>query len=161
MDKERIRAIVICLFSNGDRILVSEAYDSSKGDYFCRPLGGGIEFGEQSRDAMLREIREEISAEVEKLELVGVLENIFIYEGAQGHEIVFVYDAELKDRGLYERGEIQGYEAEIDARFVARWQSLEEIRLNNIRLVPEALADLLRGWNSQESMIERRAQHNE
>ena len=145
MDKERIRPIVICLFSNGDRILVSEAYDSSKGDYFCRPLGGGIEFGEHSRDAMLREIREEIGAEVEKLELVGVLENIFIYEGAQGHEIVFVYDAEFKDRRMYERGEIEGYEVEIDAEFVARWQSPEEIKLKNIRLVPEGLADLLRG----------------
>jgi ADP-ribose pyrophosphatase YjhB (NUDIX family) len=109
-------------------------------------LGGGIGFGERSRDALLREIREEIGAEVEKLELVGVLENIFIYEGAQGHEIVFVYDAEFKDRGMYERGEIQGYEVETDAGFVARWQSPEEIKLKNIRLVPEGLADLLRGW---------------
>ena len=147
MDKERIRPIVICLFSNGDRILVSEAYDSAKGDYFCRPLGGGIEFGEHSRDAMLREIREEIGAEVEKLEMVGVLENIFLYEGAQGHEIVFVYDTEFKDRGMYERGEIHGYEMEIDAGFVARWLSPEEIKLKNIRLVPEGLADLLRSWD--------------
>jgi len=143
MDQARIRPIVICLFRNGDRIMVSEAYDSSKGEYFCRPLGGGIEFGEHSRDAMLREIEEEIGAEVEKLELVGVLENIFIYEGAQGHEIVFVYDAEFKDRGMYERSEIQGYRMEIDAGFVARWQSLEEIRGKNTRLVPEGLADLL------------------
>jgi ADP-ribose pyrophosphatase YjhB (NUDIX family) len=143
MDKARIRPIVICLFRDGDRILVSEAYDSSKGDYFCRPLGGGIEFGEHSRDAMLREIREEIGAEVERLELVGVLENIFIYEGAQGHEIVFVYDGEFKDRGMYERGEIQCYEMELDAGFVARWLSLEEIRGRNTRLVPEGVADLL------------------
>lgn len=149
MDKGRIRPIVICLFRRGDRILVSEAYDSSKGDYFCRPLGGGIEFGEHSRDAMLREIREEIGAEVENLELVGVLENLFVYEGAQGHEIVFVYDAEFKDRAVYESGEIQGYEVELDAGFVARWQSPEEIQLRNIRLVPEGLADLLRGGIGQ------------
>jgi ADP-ribose pyrophosphatase YjhB (NUDIX family) len=143
MDDALIRPIVICLFRNGDRILVSEAYDSSEGDYFCRPLGGGIEFGERSRDAMLREIREELGAEVEKLELVGVLENIFIYEGARGHEIVFVYDAQFKDRGMYERGEVQGYRMEIDAGFVAGWQSPEEIRGKNTRLVPEGLADLL------------------
>jgi len=145
MDKERIRPIVICLFRHGGRILVSEAYDSSKGDYFCRPLGGGIEFGEHSRDAVLREIREEVGAEVENLKLVGVLENIFVYEGAQGHEIVFVYDAEFKDRAIYGRGEIQGYQAEADAGFVARWRSPEEMKLQGIRLVPEGLADLLRG----------------
>lgn len=143
MDKARIRPIVICLFRNGDRILVSEAYDSAKGDFFCRPLGGGIEFGERSRDALMREIREELGAEVEKLELVGVLENVFMYEGAQGHEIVFVYDAEFKDRGMYERGGLQGYRAEAGDGFVAVWQSPEEIRAKNARLVPEGLADLL------------------
>ena len=143
MDKERIRPIVICLFRNGHRILVSEAYDSSKGDYYCRPLGGGIEFGEHSRDAMLREVREEIGAEVENLELIGVLENIFIYEGQRGHEVVFVYDAEFIDKSLYERNELHGYESEIDANFVARWQSVEEIKQSNVRLVPETLIGLL------------------
>jgi len=143
MDKARIRPIVICLFRDSDRILVSEAFDSSEGVYFCRPLGGGIEFGEHSRDALLREIREEIGAEVERLELIGVLENIFTYEGAPGHEIVFVYDGEFRDRSVYERGEVQGYRAETDTGFVARWRSPEEMRRSNIRLVPEGLAGLL------------------
>ena len=143
MDKERIRPIVICLFRDGNRILVSEAYDSSKGDYYCRPLGGGIEFGEHSRDAMLREIREEIGAEVENLELVGVLENIFIYEGQRGHEVVFVYDAEFIDKSLYKKNELPGYEREIDINFVARWQSVEEMNQSKVRLVPEALIGLL------------------
>ena len=144
MDKERIRPIAICLFRRGRRILVNEAYDSSKGDYFCRPLGGGVEFGEHSRDAVRREIREEVGAEVERLELVGVLENIFTYEGAPGHEVVFVYDAEFVDKSLYERDEIQGYETEIGAGFVARWRTPEEINRGNVRLVPEKLTDLLR-----------------
>ena len=143
MDDARIRPIVICLFRDGDRVLVSEAYDSSEGVYFCRPLGGGIEFGEHSRDALLREMREELGAEVEKLELVGVLENVFTYEGARGHEIVFVYDGEFKDRRVYEGGEVQGYRAETDDGFVARWRSPEEIKGMNARLVPEGLAALL------------------
>ena len=125
MDDASIRPIVICLFRHGDRLLVSEAYDSAEGDYFCRPLGGGIEFGEHSRDAVLREIREEVGAEVGKLELIGVLENVFTYEGARGHEIVFVYDGEFKDRRVYERDEVQGYRVETDAGFVARWRSPE------------------------------------
>ena len=57
MDKtQRIRPTSICLFRNGAKILVSECFDSEKQDYFCRPLGGGIEFGESSQEAMLREI---------------------------------------------------------------------------------------------------------
>src|SRR5688572_159504 len=143
MDKERIRPIAICLFRNGNRILVSEAFDSSKRDYYCRPVGGAIEFGENSREAMLREIREEIDVEVKNLKFVGVLESIFLYEGHLGHEIVFVYDAEFDDENLYRKGEIEGYESGIDARFTARWYSLEEMSENNLRLVPEGLAELL------------------
>lgn len=144
MDKERIRPIVICLFRSGNRILVSEGYDSSEKEYFCRPLGGGIEFGEHSRDAMLREIMEETGAEVENLRLVGVLENLFMFEGRQGHEIAFVYDAEFVDKSFYERAEIHGYESELDASFTARWQSLEEIAASRARLVPETLITLLK-----------------
>jgi ADP-ribose pyrophosphatase YjhB (NUDIX family) len=145
MDKEHIRPIVICLFRRGRRILVCEAYDSAKGDYFCRPIGGGVAFGEHSRESMLREIREEIGAEVENVELVGVLESSFRYEGEQGHEVVFVYDAEFRDKRMFDMSEIQGYESEIDARFVARWQSLEELQEKDIRLVPEGLSDMISG----------------
>jgi hypothetical protein len=57
MDKpQRIRPISICLFRKDNKILVSESFDSIKQDYFCRPLGEGIEFGESSQEAMLREI---------------------------------------------------------------------------------------------------------
>jgi 8-oxo-dGTP pyrophosphatase MutT (NUDIX family) len=125
--------------------LVSEAYDSTKREYFCRPIGGGIEFGEHSRDAVLREIREEVGAEVGRLELIGVLESIFTYEGALGHELVFVYDAEFADESFYERGEVHGYESEIDKSFVARWLSPEEISRGRARLVPESLGALLGG----------------
>ena len=145
MDKGRIRPIAICLFRRGRRILVCEGFDSSKGDYFCRPLGGGVEFGEHSRDAVRREIREEVGAEVERLELVGVLENIFTYEGEAGHEVVFVYDGEFADKSLYERGEVHGCETEIGLEFVARWRSPEELSDSNVRLVPESLAALLEG----------------
>lgn len=143
MDKEHIRPIAICLFRRGNRLLVSEAYDSAKGESFCRPIGGGIECGEYSREAVRREILEELEAEVENLELLGILESIFMYEGEQGHDVVFVYDAEFKDKGVYERDEIQGYESEIDARFIARWRSPEEIKENKTRLVPDGLPELL------------------
>ena len=92
---------------------------------------------------MRREIREELGAEVENLELIGVLESIFRYEGEQGHELVFVYDAEFQDKAMYARSELQGYQSEIDARFIARWRSLEELKEKGVRLVPEGLSDLL------------------
>ncbi len=143
MDTTRIRPIAICLFRNGNRILVSEGFDTVKQNYYYRPLGGGIEYGESSQAAVVREIQEELSLEVENLQLISVIENIFTYEGEQGHEIVFVFDGEFSDKSLYKLDEIDGYEQEANVRFKAKWRSLDEIEKNGSRLVPKDLANLL------------------
>lgn len=88
---DSIRVIAICVFRRADSILVSGAFDSVKNAMFYRPLGGGVLAGESSRDAVVREIKEEIGCEVVDLELLGVLENVFTLEGRPGHEIVFMY----------------------------------------------------------------------
>jgi 8-oxo-dGTP pyrophosphatase MutT (NUDIX family) len=88
-----LRAIAICVFRHQDHILVLDISDPATGERFYRPAGGGIEFGEHSLDALRREMREELGAEIHSPLLLGVLENIFYYNGQPGHEIVFVYDA--------------------------------------------------------------------
>ena len=143
-DIQRIRPISICLFGYDNKILVSECFDSEKQDYFCRPLGGGIEFGESSQEAMLREISEEIGVEVENLNLIEIIENIFVYEGKQGHQIVFVYDAEFVDKSWYDKDELTCFESAIKTPFAAKWLSLAEIKDRNIRLVPEGLMSLIK-----------------
>lgn len=143
MDTTRIRPIAVCLFRNDNRILVSEGFDSIKQDYYYRPLGGGVEYGETSRDAVAREIREELGAEMENIRLLGVMENIFVYQGERGHEIVFVFDAEFVDKTLYQLDEIDGYEQEADIKFKAKWYSLGESGHGDGRLVPENLGELL------------------
>jgi ADP-ribose pyrophosphatase YjhB (NUDIX family) len=143
MQQGRIRPIVICLFRHGERILVSKAQDATKQDYFCRPLGGGIEFGEHSQVAVLREIQEELGVAVENLKLLGVLENIFTYEGQPGHEVVFVYDAEFTDKSLYEQTELYYHELGLAGHFIAKWQSVAEIEQEHVRLVPEGLTNFL------------------
>ncbi len=143
MDTTRIRPIAICLFRNGNRILVSEGFDTVKQNYYYRPLGGGIEYGESSKAAVAREIGEELGVKIENVQLLDVLENIFIYEGQQGHEIVFVFDADFADKSLYKLDEIDGYEQEANVTFKAIWKSLNEIEKSGGRLVPESLEKLL------------------
>jgi 8-oxo-dGTP pyrophosphatase MutT (NUDIX family) len=143
MGDRRIRPIAICLFCKGDLILVEEHPDTVKQDWFCRPVGGGIDFGEHSAAAIVREVGEELGAEIERIELVGVLENIFTCEGEPGHEVVFVYNASFTDKSLYDLDAIQGYEHGNGSHFTARWRSLKQIRRDGARLVPEGLAELL------------------
>lgn len=41
-----MRAISICAFKKEDSILVFKGFDEVKQEYFYRPIGGGIEYGE-------------------------------------------------------------------------------------------------------------------
>jgi ADP-ribose pyrophosphatase YjhB (NUDIX family) len=85
-------------------LLVSE-HVSPAGEAFHRPLGGHVEYGERALDTVHREIREEIGQALTRVRLAGVVENIFAWDGAARHEIVFVYTAAFADQAAYEIAE--------------------------------------------------------
>lgn len=144
MKKGIIRPLVICLFSNNDSILVAEGYDSVKNQYYYRPIGGGIEYGEISSDALIREINEEIEKEITKLKYLGTVENIFTYNGDIGHEIVIVYDAKFVDQSVYRMHSFEGIEDD-GTTFKLFWKPISEFQSGKLRLVPEDLMTLITG----------------
>lgn len=125
--KHFIRPIAICVFRHHGRILVAEGFDPLKQQTFYRPLGGSIEFGELSRDTIVREMREELDAEATELRFLGALENAFTYNGEPGHEIVLVYDGRFSDTTIYERPVLYGRE-DSGAHFKAVWKPLADWR---------------------------------
>ena len=86
MNEGKIRTIVLGIFLHEDRLLVFRGDDPARDVVFYRPLGGGIEFGERSADAFLREMREELGAELTAVRYLGMIENIFTHAGKRGHE---------------------------------------------------------------------------
>ena len=135
-----VRVKAICLFTSADQLLAIEDFDPTKQKSFWVPVGGRVEFGETSTEAVIREVREELSVEIADLKLLGVLENIFEFDGGDGHEIVFVYDARFADRSTYDRPEIGGMEGE--KPFTARWID-PSAPDNGWPLYPEGLLGLL------------------
>lgn len=142
---KRIRPLAICVFRNQERILVAEGYDSVKKQTFYRPLGGRIEFGEWSYETICRELMEELGVKVkpESLKYLGTLENIFIFNGIPGHEIVMVYDGELSSSELYDQAVIIGQEVDMGDSFRATWKSLDEFGVGKSILYPTGLRELL------------------
>ena len=98
-----IRVIAICVFRHNDQILVAEGFDTVANLPFYRPLGGTVEFGERTKDTVVREIEEELGQAITNVRLITVLENLFIGEGQPAHEIVFVYDGQFVDRSIYDQ----------------------------------------------------------
>ena len=142
MYAEKIRPIAICVCRHGDRILVAELRDSKKNQTFYRPLGGTIEFGERGEETVTRELMEEIGATLTEVRYLGTLENIFVYEGRRGHEIVLVYDGKLADRSLYQKEVIQG--DELDQKFCAVWKRLDDFGDGRPPVYPDGLLELLK-----------------
>lgn len=139
----QIRPIALCIFCNNDRILVFEGYDKGKDEIFYRPLGGGIEFGERSEDAVRRELKEELNVDIADLKYLGQLENLFTFNGNSYHEVVLVYDGALTESGLYDQAMLLGKEANGDD-IRAMWKSLREFDSGKLILYPHGLLELLR-----------------
>ena len=141
MKPREIRPIVICIFRDEDRLFVTEGYDSFKKETFYRPLGGAIEFGERSRESIVREIREEMDAEIKDLTYIGTIENIFTYDGKPGHEIVLIYEASFVDSLLYRLKSVRLKDN--GDWLVAMWKPMADFRSGSAILYPEGLLDLL------------------
>lgn len=137
-----IRTKVICVFRNENRILVGDAYDPTKRQTFYCPPGGGVHFGEKIEDALRREMREELKTEILNPILLGVLENLFTFDGKQGHEIVFVYDAKLADKTLYDVSQFTAHESNGEP-FNAIWLDVKSINSDTPPIYPDGLIQLL------------------
>ena len=130
-----IKVKVMCLVTDGKRVLVGKGRDSIKNEDFYRVLGGSLDFGETVKNGMLREIREELNCEVENLKLVDVVENIFVYEGKRGHEITFLFKGYVRDPKLCEPSTIHIIEDTYE--FDAEWISIDDIVNKKVILYPE------------------------
>jgi len=92
----RVKAMLIASDSKDSAHLVSvcpPTRENPRG--YHRLIGGGVEVGETHREAVIREVREELDASIRDLAYLDVVENIFSLNGRLGHEIVFVYTGRL------------------------------------------------------------------
>ena len=144
-----VRPIALCVVRRSGKLLIFEGYDRVKRDHYYRPLGGRIEFGETGANAAAREISEEIQTRVRDVRWLGMLENLFVVNGEQGHEIVLVYEADLADETLYDRCPIWGQEDD-GSPIKAIWKPMADFRSGRSRLVPEGLLAMLDGDPSKE-----------
>lgn len=138
---DEIRFLVLGLIKERDRVFLSEGYDATKEEYFYRALGGGIEFGETSDEALKREFKEELNTEVTNIQYLTCLESLFSFNGQLGHEIIQLYQCDFADPEFYKIEEITFNEGK--RQKVARWVDLEKCRSGELKVVPEVMIEYL------------------
>ena len=122
---KKIRAVALAAIRRDDHLLVFGGRDSVKQASFERLFGGGIERGEYAADAVVREIREELEAEIADVRLLGVIENIFTLDGKREHEIAFVFEARFADSAREADDAIVGVEGN-GTKLVGRWRRRDD-----------------------------------
>lgn len=101
----KVKAYAVLLDVSRTRHAVwSSRDDTKRPPEFHRLLGGHVEFGESAADAVVREISEELGAELTGVALLGVLESRFTYGGEPGHEVAFVHVGHLPEHVVPDAG---------------------------------------------------------
>jgi 8-oxo-dGTP pyrophosphatase MutT (NUDIX family) len=136
-----IRVLALGIIKKGDRTFISQGYDPVKQQTFYRAMGGGVDFGETSLQALQREFQEEIQAELTNIHYLGCIENLFTFNGKQGHEILQVYQCDFVDPKFDELENLVFAEGE--RQKTALWVEISRFKSGELKLVPEEFLEYL------------------
>src|SRR3990167_2347689 len=109
------------------KILLCKAKEKN---YYFLP-GGHIEFGENLKAGLKREIQEELGLNSTTIEFFDIVENFFVQNKKNHHEINFIFSTMLENK------EIKSKEKYIEFE----WFELDQLK--KVNLLPETLKNIL------------------
>lgn len=138
-----IRFLALGAVRRGDELLVQEGKSPDTDETFYRLLGGGVEFGEHSQDAVVREFEEELGVGFADSAHVDTFEQVFTFDGETNHEIWRVYEGRIVEDWPYEHESFTFTEPELGTEHLAQWMSVEALRDDEITFYVPAVLDAL------------------
>ena len=135
-----IRPNALVIIKRNNQLLSLRGVDETTGRIFYRLLGGGIEFGENSKETLTREIKEELNATIINENLLLVTENIFEFNDKKYHEITFLYNGDLLEENLYNEKNIKIADKENE---YAEWIPISEIKSGSMIIYPKETINYL------------------
>lgn len=136
-----IRVLALGVIKHEEKVFISQGYDPVKQLTFYRAMGGGVDFGETSYQALKREFQEEIQADLTNIKLLGVEESLFTFNGHPGHEILFIYQCDFTDDKFYQLDSLTFAEGE--RQKTALWVEINRFKSGELVLFPEQFLQYL------------------
>ena len=125
---------VAVIIKHQNRVLLENAFG------FWNMIGGRVQFGESSRVAAHRELKEELNIEVDNLKLINISENFFEWNGKNQHEMLFVYETVLDDSfDIVRKNQFNCLD---DENEIFVWQNTEDVEKLDCR--PEIIKQLVK-----------------
>ena len=128
------------VIKSGEHILLTKTQFKNGSDYFFLP-GGHIEYHETIKEASIRELKEEIDIDADRIKdinLIGVYEYSWDNKGAPYHEIAFICTCTVA--GLDSKIPVKSNERHISFE----WHPINA--LDKINFLPIDLRTLLPKW---------------
>lgn len=114
--------------------------------------GGRVQDGEDSIEALQREILEEMGLETIYVKPVAIIENFFEMKEKNYHEILMIHELKFKDEEAYNR-KIEPIEEEKKGVLEFDWKNIDE--LDKINFLPSKLAKIIKEDKEFQHIIEK------
>lgn len=134
-----LRKVALGIAKKGNEILVEKGYDKTKQIDFYRCLGGGIEANETPLEAVKREFKEELNVDIIVNKELGTIDSHFVYNGKNGHELVYLFDITIPEKSLKEKYEI----LDNDISSIGNWISIDEFKSGEKIIFPKGITKYL------------------
>ncbi|MGN7861785.1 NUDIX domain-containing protein [Microbacterium sp. 22303] len=142
----RVKVMLIAPSVHGDHHLVSVNAPSRENPLgYHRLIGGSVELGETHREAIVREVDEELGARILDLTYLRTVENIFHLNGELGHEIVALYSGNLEPAPATEGGTLMESDGSV---IPVAWRPFDDSDVD-IPLYPSEASDWIRSHLSE------------
>lgn len=146
VDHMKFNYRVAALITNGDQVLLQ----TNTRDDFWSLVGGRVKFNETSKEALIREIEEEIGIIIkdEEATLIHIAENFFDYNDKEFHELLFIYRVNGAGYDIVNKQDFNGLDKETDTN---HWFNIEEIK--DLSVQPAILKEIINDHELKHSII--------
>lgn len=131
---DKIRPNALAIIQKDGYLLAAKGKDKTTGKVFYRLMGGGIEFGELAAETLKREIKEELGVSITNEKFLCVIENVFEFNSKKGHEITFLFSADIIEKSFYTAKSLKIIDKEDS---YAEWVSVKDIKAGATILYPK------------------------